>query len=157
MTEIKECFDAGEKADICNYILRLLPDWFGIEEAIADYVQQCKTCVVYGAFVDGKTAGFAALKIHNAFTAEIYVMGIKEEYHRKSIGKKLINRCEEYLKENSFEFLTVKTLSDKRDNEAYARTRLFYEAMGLKPLEVFPLLWDESNPCLFMAKYIGNR
>ena len=36
----------------------------------------------------------------------------------------------------------------------YAKTRKFYLKSGFKPLEVFPLLWDESNPCLFMVKRI---
>lgn len=26
--------------------------------------------------------------------------------------------------------------------------------MGFKPIEVFRKLWNEDNPCLFMAKYI---
>ena len=33
----------------------------------------------------------------------------------------------------------------------FDRTRLFYEAMGFRALEVFPTLWDEWNPCLVMV------
>ena len=36
----------------------------------------------------------------------------------------------------------------------YARTRSFYYKMGFVPLEVFPLFWDEDNPCLFLVKHL---
>jgi len=82
-------------------------------------------------------------------------MGVLSEYHRLGIGKDLIRCCENYCKENDIEFLTVKTLDESRVCDEYNKTRLFYLSQGFKPLEVFPLLWDKDNPCLFMAKYIG--
>jgi len=27
--------------------------------------------------------------------------------------------------------------------------------LGFKEFEVFPTLWDEANPCLLLAKYLG--
>ncbi|MEN6523457.1 MAG: N-acetyltransferase, partial [Anaerolineaceae bacterium] len=45
-----------------------------------------------------------------------------------------------------------KTLDASRCCEEYDRTRAFYEAMGFRPLEVFPELWDKDNPCLLMVK-----
>jgi hypothetical protein len=51
-------------------------------------------------------------------------------------------------------FLTVKTLDESRESKSYEKTRKFYLSVGFLPLEVFPLLWDENNPCLFMAKSI---
>jgi GNAT superfamily N-acetyltransferase len=82
-------------------------------------------------------------------------MGVLSEYHRKGVGRRLIEQCESYCKENNVEFLTVKTLDESRECEGYLKTRMFYEGMGFRPLEVFPLLWDADNPCLFMAKYVG--
>ena len=84
-------------------------------------------------------------------------MGVLQEYHRRGVGKLLINVCEKYCIDNKIEFLTVKTLDASRESESYKKTRLFYQNIGFKPLEVFPLLWDENNPCLFMAKYITNN
>ena len=81
-------------------------------------------------------------------------MGILPEYHHKGIGRALIASCEAYCADKGNEFLTVKTLDESREDEGYEKTRLFYLSMGFKPLEVFPLLWDESNPCLFMAKHL---
>ena len=153
---IKEIHIPEEKSVICSDILRALPSWFGVEASIADYVNQVKLMPLFAAVDGNKTIGFAAVKIHNAFTGEIYVMGILQEYHRQGIGRMLINSCEYYCKEHKFEFLTVKTLDKSRESKSYEKTRLFYLSLGFKPLEVFPLLWDENNPCLFMAKHINQ-
>ena len=145
----------SDKADICNFILRALPDWFGIEESIVDYVTQVKNMPFFAVFDNNNAIGFVTIKLHNIHTAEIYVMGILQEYHKQGIGKKIISLCEKYCIENNIEFLTVKTLSDLRENESYRKTRLFYQALGFKPLEIFETLWGKSNPCLFLAKHIG--
>jgi len=155
MIEIREIASVDEKSEICNAILRTLPSWFGVETAIVDYVNLVQAMPFYAAFDGAKHIGFVALKIHNSFTSEIYVMGMRDEYHQQGIGKQLVKACEQYCQQHQMEFLTVKTLDASRECENYKKTRLFYQAVGFKPLEVFSLLWDEDNPCLFMAKYIG--
>ena len=34
----------------------------------------------------------------------------------------------------------------------YGATVAFYRGVGFLPLEVFPALWDENNPCLILVK-----
>ena len=153
---IREITKADEKSVICNDILRALPNWFGISESIADYVAGVQNKPFYAVFDGGAAVGFVSIKVHNQYTAEIYVMGILEAYQRQGLGRKIVAICEEYCHTNNMAFLTVKTLDEQNPDIFYQRTRLFYQAMGFKPLEVFPLLWDENNPCLFMAKYVGG-
>jgi ribosomal protein S18 acetylase RimI-like enzyme len=153
-TLIKEIHDSELKSNICNDILRALPDWFGIDLFIDKYAEQVRPLPFYAAFDKDKAVGFIALMKHNPFTAEIHVMGIFNEYHKQGIGKTLVGICEDYCKENSIEFLTVKTVDESRASESYEKTRRFYLSVGFKPLEVFPLFWDENNPCLFMVKSI---
>lgn len=81
-------------------------------------------------------------------------MGVLEAYHRRGIGRSLVAACEKYCRDHRKEFLTVKTLAEARASKSYEKTRLFYLSMGFKPLEVFPDLWDEDNPCLLMVKRI---
>jgi len=154
MIEIKEVFVPEEKSAICNSVLRALPNWFGVEASIVDYVKKVRTMPFYTAFDDAEPVGFVAIKAHNPYTSEIYVMGVLKEYHRKGIGKKLVALCEQSCRDSSVEFLTVKTLDESRESKSYEKTRLFYLSIGFRPLEVFPLFWDEDNPCLFMAKHI---
>jgi len=156
MIEIHEICNQDEKSIICNDILRALSNWFGVESSIVDYKKQVKTQPFYAAIENGKVIGFVSIKVHNHFTSEVCVMGVLENYHGQGIGRKLIKCCEEYCKENNFEFLTVKTLDESRESKSYEKTRQFYLSVGFKPLEVFPLLWDKDNPCLFMIKHILN-
>jgi len=157
MIKIKEVYNADEKSVICDAILRALPDWFGIEASIVDYARQVRSMpffAVFDAAADDTAIGFVALKIHNKYTAEICVMGVLQEYHRQGVGKLLVEKCEKYCTDNNMEYLTVKTLDESRECSNYEKTRLFYLRAGFKPLEVFPLFWDEDNPCLFMVKCI---
>ncbi|MCL2604405.1 MAG: GNAT family N-acetyltransferase [Defluviitaleaceae bacterium] len=156
MFEMREIIDANEKSRICGAILRALPDWFGVEDSIVDYVNQVPSMPFFAVY-DGETvAGFTAVKVHNPHTAEVCVMGVLNPYHRRGIGKMLVACCEKFCRERNMDFLTVKTLDASRDWPPYEKTRNFYLSVGFKPLEVFPLLWDECNPCLFMAKYVGG-
>lgn len=148
MIVIEEVKLTEEKANICNKILRALPDWFGIESSIVDYVKDVQEMPLVAAFDKDLPVGFLAIMKHNEYTSEVHVMGILPEYHRKNIGKQLL----EAVNPLCSEYLTVKTLAACRENEYYARTRQFYLAMGFKPLEVFPELWGKDNPCLMMIK-----
>ena len=156
MIEIREIHAPEEKARICSSTLLALPDWFGIESAFLEYVEEVQGQVFYAAFDADKAIGFAAIKPHSAYAAEVSVMGILPSLHRQGIGQKLIAACETYAQAHKFEFLSVKTVDESADDDSYAKTRAFYRAQGFKPLEVFPTLWDENNPCLIMVKTLGE-
>jgi len=143
-----------QKEYICNTILRSLPNWFGIEDAITDYVNKTQSMPFWAAYIKDAPVGFITIKNHNQYTSEVYVMAVLSEYHRQGIGKQLIKQCENFSKKNGMEYLTVKTLDKSVHSESYEKTRNFYLAIGFRPLEVFPLLWDKDNPCLFLVKHI---
>lgn len=154
--KIKPITDIELKSKICNEVLRSLPDWFGIEEAIVEYVQDVKSQYFLSAFICDVPIGFISVKDHNKYTSEIYVLGILKEFHRMGIGKQLVSNIEEHMVKSNKKFLTVKTLSDSHPDEYYKRTRQFYKAMGFYPIEEFKTLWGESNPCLLMLKPLFN-
>jgi len=145
--------DPEAKSQICNKILRELPEWFGIESAIIDYVEDVKNMSFCVATLRREVVGFVALEDHNPFTSEIHVMGILREHHRQGIGRQLVSWCEHCCRKGGQEYLTVKTLDESRINQEYANTRQFYLGVGFRPLEVFPDLWGPDNPCLMMAKH----
>ncbi len=149
---IREIDDRNLKREIANGVLRALPDWFGIEEAIVEYAQKSQNMRFWAACVTGRPVGFLSLQRHNVYTFEIYCMGVRPQYHRHGLGAALIAVCEEWCRANAAEFLTVKTLDASQPDESYAKTRQFYVTMGFRPLEVFPTLWGPANPCLLMAK-----
>ena len=147
---IKEVVEG--RGRICDGLLRGLPLWFGIEDAIKKYAADVEGMTTFAAYEGERAVGFLALNRHNAWTAEVHVMAIHPDFHRRGIGHSLIGAAESYLKGLGYEFLSVKTLSPSRPNKEYELTRKFYLAMGFRPVEEFKTLWGEANPCLFMIK-----
>jgi len=140
------------RAGDCEPILRALPDWFGIEEATAQYVRDVDSMPTFVASVDGVVAGFVTVNRHFDAAAEIHVIGVRPEHHRQGIGAALMARAETWLRAEGVEYVQVKTVGPSSDDPFYARTRQFYAAMGYRPLEEIKTLWDERNPCLIQVK-----
>jgi len=102
---------------------------------------------------DGENViGFLIIKSHFTESTEIHCLAVMPEHHRTGIGRILVKVVQNHLKKEGRTFLQIKTVSDDRECEAYAKTRMFYLALGFTPLEVFPTLWDEANPCLLLVK-----
>lgn len=150
--DIKAVSQPKEKSEICELVLRSLPEWFGVEESIKEYINGVKASTFFSAYIGEIPIGFMSLKEHNEFTSEIYLTGILEEFHRRGIGKRLIEVVEDMLIKQNKIFLTVKTLSSSHPDEGYRKTREFYRSVGFYPLEEFPELWGKENPCLLMVK-----
>lgn len=144
------------QASVCAPILHSLPAWFGIEEATAQYIEDTDRLPTWLAWAEDEVVGFLTIRQHSDYAAEVHVMGIRPEMHRKGVGQALVQTVEAALRGSGTEYLQVKTLSPSHPDENYAKTRRFYLAMGFRPLEEFPDLWGEPNPCLQMVKWIGN-
>ena len=145
---------ATECGAVCEPILRALPEWFGIEKAVLRYIQDADTMPTMLVKDGDQVIGFLTIKMHFLQSADIHCMGILPDYHNKGVGRHLIAALEDYLRSEGVKILQVKTVSADRACPAYAKTRQFYDAVGFIPLEVFPTLWDESNPCLVLVKPI---
>ncbi len=139
------------KGSVCEKIMRSLPQWFGIEAAIIQYAKDIEQLPTFVAMEDSKAVGFLTIKQHNQFTAEIYVMGVLPQFHRKGIGSSLIEQAEKFINQNGIEYFQVKTLGESHPDKYYALTRGFYFKMGFKPIEEFSQIWDDI-PCLLMVK-----
>ena len=144
--EIREQKNTADKQRITRQILEALPDWFGIPEAREGYIEKSAEQPFFAAF-DGETpVGFLYLVQTGRDTAELYVMGVLKEYHRRGIGRTLFAAAKRRAKELGYSFLQVKTVQMGKYPE-YDATNRFYLALGFREFEVFPTLWDEWNPC----------
>ena len=144
--------DKAEKKNISSKILHSLPDWFGIPEATANYIEQSAEMPFIAAFDGNTPIGFLAIKETSPSAAEVCVMGVLPQYHRKGTGKALIDSCVTYCKDKGYALLHVKTLDSSCPDESYEKTRRFYTSAGFLPLETMKELWGEDNPCLVMVK-----
>ena len=154
MIKINKLLDNKQKSNVTNSILRRLPEWFGIEEAIVEYVNEVKNTDFYAAYYLNIPVGFISIKSNNKYTSEIYVVGVLKEYQNHGIGKRLLETAQEELIKNKVKFLMVKTLGDSHPDKHYKRTREFYSKVGFYPLEEIKEIWGEENPCLIMIKNI---
>ena len=145
--------DEDKKFEVVDSIVSKLPKWFD-ENGRKDYPETARKQILLVAFDDEVVVGFVALQHNNDYTSNIYSTGVLEEYHGNGIGRMLVNKAENYLRENGFRFLTVKTLSDSSDYEPYKKTRAFYKGVGFYPLEENKEIWGKENPCLTMIKNI---
>ena len=88
----------------CENILRSLPDWFGIEESLVQYVKDADVMPTMLAKDKDDVIGFLIIKRHFSDSAEIHCMGILPQYHRKGTGKLLIKELEKYLEDEGVKF-----------------------------------------------------
>lgn len=152
MITVKEISNKEAKARETLHIMGSLPEWFSPPESFPEKAALHREFPFFGVFDGGSCIGFAALKIHNEYAAEVYNLGILKEYHRQGGGHMLIAACTEYCQSRRIKFLTVKTLDGSAQYAPYEGTRAFYKSEGFYPLEVFSDYWDRDNPCLFMVK-----
>jgi coenzyme F420-0:L-glutamate ligase/coenzyme F420-1:gamma-L-glutamate ligase len=153
VTEVVEIQDAAERSRIAEVVLRDLPDWFGIEESTREYIEHAATLPTFAVEPD---AGFLCVKQHTPQAAEVYVMGVRREQHRRGIGRALVAEAERWCRARGIRYLHVKTLGPSRpDPGGYDETRAFYVAVGFVALEELHGLWDEDNPTLILVKDVG--
>jgi len=111
--------------DVCRAILATLPSWFGIPASVEDYVAVSDAARTIVASRGDQDVGFLTLVSHGTFAAEIYVMGVVPHEHRRGIGRALLAETERQLASSGVEFLQVKTLSSRKPDDGYDRTRAF--------------------------------
>ncbi len=154
---------SGPVPDDVARLLRGLPEWFGIDEAIDAYVEAARELPTYvirsldgdpgrtaGA---GRVLGVCLVEEHNPLSAEIHLLAVERAHHRHGLGRALLARVERDQAAAGRTMLQVKTLGASHPSPEYAATRWFYEALGYVALQEFPAdeLWP-GNPCLIMVK-----
>jgi len=141
-------------ASRCEPVLSALPDWFGIDSAVQAYAQAIDTLPTFMAEQDTDCVGFVTIKPHNPRAAELYVLGVRCELHRRGIGRRLLAAAETWMHSTGIAYTYVKIIGPSRRSEPYDRTRQFYLAMGYCPLEEFKSFWAH-DPCQIMVKHLG--
>lgn len=135
-------------------MLRSLPEWFGVESALLEYVQQAQVLPTYAARYDGHTIGICIVKFHTQHAAEISLVAVDPAWHRRGVGRALMETVERDLTQKGVEFVQVKTLGPSYPSGEFDGTRLFYEAIGYRHLEEIHGLWPD-NPCLILIKRLS--
>jgi coenzyme F420-0:L-glutamate ligase/coenzyme F420-1:gamma-L-glutamate ligase len=152
VTQIVEISEPAERSRLADAVLHDLPEWFGIEEVTRQYVEDAATLPTFAVEPD---LGFLSLKQHTPRAAEVYVMAVRREQHRRGIGRALVRAAERWCRAQGIRYLQVKTLGPSRPDTGYDATRAFYEAVGFVALEELHGLWSHDNPALILVKDVG--
>lgn len=134
-------------------LLRALPDWFGIEDAVAGYVRAAERLPGYLARGADGVVGVLLVERHAVDRAEIHLLAVAPERHRAGIGRRLVEAAVAGLRADGVRTLEVRTLGPSDPSEHYARTRAFYTALGFVAGEERDDVWP-GNPCLRMSRAI---
>ena len=141
-------------AQHCERILRSLPQWFGIEESLLEYVAESERFSTFLA-VEIEPVAFLTVREHFPQSWEVHCMGVLASHRGTGIGRELHSFVEGWLRSKGAQVLQVKTLAPAHPSPEYADTRQFYTAMGYVPLEVFPAMWGPKLPVLQLVKVLS--
>ena len=143
-----------ERIADCERILRALPLWFGIPDALDRYVASLSTLTAFAAAVDDRVVGFVALSCALPESVGIHVMAVDPLHHRQGVGRLLIDGAQAWALSQGARLLYVMTLAARADYAPYESTRAFYRSVGFVPLLETTSLWGEENPTLIMVKVL---
>lgn len=145
-------------------LLRSLPDWFGIEEAIRSYVADAGDAR-FGSLLaldrggeaglGGSCVGVVLTRRHFDESAEIHLIAVAASHRGQGIGRRLVERAVDELAGDGVLVVSVHTVGPSFEHAGYAHTRGFYRALGFVPIEEHDGL-DWSGPTVIMVRPMGR-
>lgn len=146
----------ADQAKLVGQILRQLPDYFGFESAIVDYVDNARQ-PEFKTFValdnSDKALGFIMITMNNEFTAQIWVMGVVPKSHGLGIGKALLAEAEKDSKARNRRFIMAKTVGPRDNDPNFLKTLSFYQRNGYTMVIELDYIWKGSS-CAILVKQL---
>ncbi|WP_051388992.1 GNAT family N-acetyltransferase [Arthrobacter sp. 35W] len=137
--------------DAVDQVLKSLPEWFGIDDAIAGYVASVVRRDCFLAVLDGDVVGVALVERHFPESAELALIAVGAGHRGSGVGAALVHAVSETLRAEGCSLLQVHTVGSSFENAAYEQTRAFYRRMGFLPLQEFDRIdWDGPTLVLVM-------
>ena len=102
--------DKEEKKRISREVLEALKEWFEVDESREQFISESADQPFWAAFENDAPAGFLCLKQTGKETMELAVMGVKKEYHRHGVGRRLFAAARDYAAAKGYSFIQVKTV-----------------------------------------------
>ncbi len=144
-----------EAGTTCRAILGTLPSWFGIPEANDAYVKFVDSHDTWIATSETQEPiGLISGRLHFPETAEIEIMAVRPEWHRRGVGRALVDAFEAHSRRLGVRLVEVKTLGPSHPDEGYRATREFYTGIGFIPVEEI-WIWGPDNPSLILCRPIN--
>lgn len=140
----------------CERVLRSLPDWFEVEEAIVQYGIDSTRYPTFAVWNQREMIGFGTVRKHYGSTWELHCLAVHGDWHGMGLGSRVLKKAEGWVRGQGGRFLQVKTVGPSHPSREYRSTRAFYARLGYEPLEEFHGIWGPRCPCLQLIKYLGR-
>ena len=119
---------------LCRKITVDLPEYFGLPEVNEHYAVGVRSRLNLVACIGEEYVGLISIDFPYPENANIYWMGILQDYHRTGIGKILSYEAFKQAKNRGAKTISVETLSPEETDENYLKTYQFYRSLGFAPL-----------------------
>ena len=144
----------GDLAEqICRDISANLPEYFGLPEVNEHYAQGVRSRIAFAAIVNQQYVGLISIEFPYPENANIYWLGVLQNFHSKGIGRNLITEALKFLTKNKIKTISVETLSPIEGDKNYLKTYHFYQSIGFLPLFDLKPQGYEWN-MVYMVKFI---
>jgi len=109
-----------------------LPDWFDEDARKRSIPIDIRIHRGFAALEQDRLIGFVTFTSEYGF-GRISWIGVDPKSHRKGIGRKLVDAVEQAMRQAGVKEVRVETVGwSEPPHEPYAKTLLFYEALGFK-------------------------
>ena len=85
-----ELISGRQWPEAIEQLLRGLPEWFGIEQSLLDYVEHSRTLPTTAALDGDEVVGACVVRHHFPRSAEIELLAVRRDRHRQGIGRRLV-------------------------------------------------------------------
>ena len=134
-------------------ITRELKEWFDKNAREKQIPLDFKLNNLVVALEKEKVIGFLCYTSYSGKMQLIWI-GVKKEFQRKGIGKKLLTWLEEESKKLKLHYIEVETLSEKYKYKPYEITRNFYYKNGFKKIANKKQLIKDWDDLIVLAKLL---
>jgi len=83
-------FVACDRGKVCRGVLEALPEWFGRPAALESYAAAEVLPMLACSGDDGQVMGFLSTAAQTWAATEIHVIGVVPTYHRRGIGRAMV-------------------------------------------------------------------
>ena len=145
-----------QDADVCDTIMRGLPDFFSYEPGLADCAAAVRSQRGWVAELDGDVVGFATWQARTTTSAEITWIAVERERRHGGIGTAIIEALCRRTTPRGYKLALAMTSARPKDEaieDTYGPTRAFWSARGFHPLIELDI-W-ETNVALLQVQGIG--
>lgn len=147
-----------EDCDAIRLIAQSLhPTWF-TESALEEITHAVRYETGYVALENGVPVGFVTYKLsEDGVTAELTWIGVRSDFHRKGVGRSLVEAVEQEISGKGFKALEVSTVAATVNYEPYDLTRKFYHAIGFADVTVEPKGFPSGDDKLLLRKRLRKN